>query len=261
VGAVGGGLAFWAVCVVPGLVFLVFAGRRGEVRRFVLRLAPVGAFYGVYALLVGFTERASVVRLALGHAVDVWTVERRFGLAWEPWISRHVPPFANGFYGAGMAVVTLGLVTWLALGEDDRFWRYCRDSLAVIAAGGFLVYWLFPVAPPWLLPSSFGIHSLGLPQFSGVGELLGAMPSLHTAWAGWAAVTLWAVLPYRWRFVGFVNLAVTAVVVLATGNHFVLDVVAGECLAMFGSWCAERFARIRERYSARRVGSEILVRL
>ena len=56
-----------------------------------------------------------------------------------------------------------------------------------------------------------------------------AMPSLHMAWAVWCALVLWRLSATRR---GCAPLAVlypcmTAFAVLATGNHFVLDVLAG----------------------------------
>lgn len=247
VASMGQAVGLWFACVVPGVAFLLFARRRAEVMRLVFRLAPVAVFYFVYEQLVTFTQRPSVVVSALHRGEGIERLERWFGLAWEPRLSHLSIPGAVSYYDYAQVVVVLGVLTWLAVNEGDRFWRCCRNSLALIAAGGFLIFWLLPVSPPWLLPASYGIHSAGLANLRGIGDLLGAFPSLHTAWAGWAAMVLWAVAPGRWAWAGFVNLAVTAVVVITTGNHYVLDVVAGEALAFVACIVADRLERVRHR--------------
>jgi membrane-associated phospholipid phosphatase len=55
-----------------------------------------------------------------------------------------------------------------------------------------------------------------------------AMPSLHMAWAAWCTLVLWraskrAVV----RALAVAYPCLTALAVLATGNHFVLDIVGG----------------------------------
>jgi hypothetical protein len=54
------------------------------------------------------------------------------------------------------------------------------------------------------------------------------MPSLHIAWALWCTLVLWSVSKRRWlRVLAVLYPCVTALSVLATGNHFVLDIFAG----------------------------------
>jgi hypothetical protein len=222
---------FWLAVSVPGVVFLLCAGRRGDVGRLLWRLAPVAPFYAVYVFLIGWTARPGVVRLAVGNAWGIVDAERWLHVYWEPWLSRHALPGFVSFYDWGQVVVVLGVVSWLAVREGPSFWRVARNALAFICAVGFLCFWLVPVAPPWVLGGSAGIVGAGLRSLSGIGDLLGAFPSLHTAWAGWVAAVVWAVVPSAWRWLGVGNLVLTAVVVVTTGNHFLVDVVAGEALA------------------------------
>ena len=54
------------------------------------------------------------------------------------------------------------------------------------------------------------------------------MPSLHIAWAAWCTFALWRCPTRAWvRALALLYPCVTAFAVLATGNHFVLDMVAG----------------------------------
>jgi hypothetical protein len=57
---------------------------------------------------------------------------------------------------------------------------------------------------------------------------LAAMPSLHMAWAAWCAVVIWQLSPRVWvRALAVLYPCVTCLAVLGTGNHFVLDILAG----------------------------------
>ena len=54
------------------------------------------------------------------------------------------------------------------------------------------------------------------------------MPSLHVAWALWCTFAVWAVRKDRpARAVAACYAAATAMVVMATANHYFLDVVGG----------------------------------
>lgn len=242
---VAAGGILWVFCLLPGAAYLLVVGRLGDFGRLARRLAPVCGFYVLYSACVSFSHRPSTVFVAIGNGESLERVERSLGLAWEPFLSHHTVPFANLYYGWAQVVVTLGVLTWCALNEDDSFWRLVRNSLGLIAAVGFACYLLVPMAPPRLLGASWGISGGGLGAVGRLADQMGAFPSLHTAWAGWAAIVLWAILPGRWRFVGFANLVVTGVVVLTTGNHYVLDVVAGELLAFGAGVAADRLERRR----------------
>jgi membrane-associated phospholipid phosphatase len=55
-----------------------------------------------------------------------------------------------------------------------------------------------------------------------------AMPSLHIAWAAWCTLALWRASGRRSvRALAVLYPCLTALAVLATGNHFVLDIVGG----------------------------------
>jgi membrane-associated phospholipid phosphatase len=61
---------------------------------------------------------------------------------------------------------------------------------------------------------------------------LAAMPSLHIAWAVWCTAALWIVSRRPWvRALALAYPLMTSFAVLATGNHFVLDIFAGLLLA------------------------------
>jgi len=63
-------------------------------------------------------------------------------------------------------------------------------------------------------------------------NLYAAMPSLHVAWATWCAVAVITATRSRWRHLAWLYPWATVVVVLASANHFLLDVAGG--LAVLG---------------------------
>jgi membrane-associated phospholipid phosphatase len=75
---------------------------------------------------------------------------------------------------------------------------------------------------------------------------LAAMPSLHIAWAVWCAVSMWRVArrPVL-RALGVLYPCLTAFAVLATGNHYVLDMLAGALLAALSLTLCVGLARRR----------------
>jgi diacylglycerol O-acyltransferase / wax synthase len=194
---------------------------------------------------MGWTESRPVYARAVGNGEAVVRLERHLHIAWEPWLSQHPLPGFSGFYDWANLAVMVVVLTWCAVREEEAFWRFARNSLAIIAGVGFVTYAVLPMAPPRLLPAAFGMGGGTLGALGNVADQLGAMPSLHTAWAGWAALMVFAM----WggsrvlQWVGWVNLLLTVVVVVTTGNHYVLDVVAGELLTLAAVFLADRISR------------------
>jgi membrane-associated phospholipid phosphatase len=54
------------------------------------------------------------------------------------------------------------------------------------------------------------------------------MPSLHLAWAVWCALAIWRLSPRGWaRALAVLYPCSVALAVLSTGNHYLLDLLAG----------------------------------
>jgi hypothetical protein len=138
------------------------------------------------------------------------------------------------YYDNAHFIVTLGLLGFLWWRRADIY-RPLRSSLVVVNLLGFLVFWLYPVAPPRMLPgftdvvaSSHTVGSWHTGTLASDANQLAAMPSLHIAWAAWCGIVLWQLSERRVvRAMAFVYPLLTTFAVLATGNHFTLDVLAG----------------------------------
>jgi membrane-associated phospholipid phosphatase len=78
---------------------------------------------------------------------------------------------------------------------------------------------------------------------------LAAMPSLHIAWAVWCSLVIWRISERRWlRALAVLYPCLTAFAVLATGNHFVLDIAGGLLVAAVAAavvWLARSWRELR----------------
>ena len=62
------------------------------------------------------------------------------------------------------------------------------------------------------------------------------MPSLHVGWALWCAAAVVVTARSRWRHLAWLYPLATTADVISTGNHFVLDCVAGALLVTVMLW-------------------------
>lgn len=224
-------------------------GRDTGVRR-LRRKRPwlVGELAIVYALLevYGYVRKLADTRYgtALAHGRDILAIERHLGLDVElsanQWLTRHhdVSQVSVWVYQHMHTNLTM-IVLLLCYVAGPDVYRPARNALVSINLVGLLVFFVLPVMPPRLLPGSgfvdtvagagFGItHSPPLPA-----DQYAAMPSLHVAWAVWVAAVIMALLRrYRVRWAATAHPISTAVAVVVTANHYVLDVVAGAAVAM-----------------------------
>ncbi len=191
---------------------------------------------------------------ALGHARAILSFEQSLGISPEhsldSWLAGHptLGLILSDYYDNAHFIVTLGLLGWLWWSRADIY-RGLRSSLVLINVLAFVVFWRYPVAPPRMLPGFTDIvastHAIGSwhdGALASDANQLAAMPSLHIGWALWCAVAVWSATRLRWlRVVAVVYPFLTAFAVLATGNHYVLDLLGGILVAL-ASFAAVRLA-------------------
>ncbi len=181
---------------------------------------------------------------ALGHARGILSLEQSLGISPEHsldrWLAAH-PSLGlalSDYYDNAHFIVTLGILGWLWWARADIY-RGLRNQLVLINVLGFAVFWRYPVAPPRMLPgftdvvaSTHAIGSWHSGALASDANQLAAMPSLHIAWAVWCVVAVWTATRTRWLRAGMIAYPlVTAFAVLATGNHFLLDILGGILVA------------------------------
>ena len=126
---------------------------------------------------------------------------------------------------------------------------------------GFAVFWAFPVAPPRMLPGYIDVVSKsgGLGSWHGSlikhADQLAAMPSMHIGYAVWCSLVAWRLARKHSAKVaalvfGIGYPLITALVVMATGNHYLVDVLAGAACAAIAVLAVEVGPRLLRRLVA-----------
>jgi membrane-associated phospholipid phosphatase len=143
------------------------------------------------------------------------------------------------YWNSEFTVVGLTLL-WVYLRRNEHFYRF-RNWILLANAIGLVGYVLLPTAPPRMFPT-FGFADT-LAQFgtlnhgSGLVELASnpyaAMPSLHAADALIVGISLALVVRRPWlKVLWLLWPAWVWFSVMATANHFWLDIVAGVAVAL-----------------------------
>ena len=116
----------------------------------------------------------------------------------DNWLTHHhvLAYVSSDFYDNAIFGVTLGLAAWIWWRRPDIY-RPLRNELVLANLIGFTVFWLYPVAPPRMLPGFTDI----VEKVGGLGswhntlishaDQLAAMPSMHLAWAVWCSLVVW----------------------------------------------------------------------
>jgi membrane-associated phospholipid phosphatase len=218
----------------------------------------VGA-YLLYQLVRGLVDGNDVAK-ATWNAYKVINLERTLHVFVEPSIqawalnNRWLMDIADSTYLNAHYVVTLGALVWIYLKRNESFY-FVRNMFMMAMAFALIGYALYPTAPPRLMPA-WGFTD-SIQQFTGITvehgpssallNLYAAIPSMHVCFAlmiGWPmarlvknsiAMIAWALYPL---FITFV--------VIATGNHYLTDVVLGAITALASALLAKQLlARAR----------------
>lgn len=200
------------------------------------------AIYALYLFVRWLVLRADGRPRARRNAERVVALEERLGLHVEPAVQRALLRFPRVVHGlnVGYAVFNVSLtVGWLVLlyRRRDPDYHRLRRACLLAHAGAQPVFLLFPTAPPRVL----GGFVDTLSEVSGVNiehpflvrfyNPVAAMPSLHVAFAVLTGVAIaeraesGAIKAAAYAYPPLVSL-----VVAGTGNHWVLDAVAGAAL-------------------------------
>ena len=228
----------------------------------VAQLAVVLGFVGAY--LAARNAMEPDWRTALANAERIIAYEQALGLAWEQSLQRAflaVPDLVqllNVFYFVGHFVLTGLFFLWLYHRSREGF-RAFRDGFIVATALSAAIHWLYPSAPPRLADVGLddtllllsGID-IGSPASSALSNPVAAVPSLHAAYAIGVGIGLlrFARTPLV-RAAGVLYPPLVVLTIVVTGNHFLLDAIAGLAVLAAGfavaGWLRSRssFATIR----------------
>lgn len=208
-------------------------------RHLVLQVFLLGSFEALYALsgLYGRSHAA----LGLANARGLLGAEGTLGIAWEHgvqnWTLRQphlLLDVANRVYFGSQFGVSIVVLLWVYTRRTEHFARV-RNALLGANFASLIVLFVYPVAPPRMLPGSGFVDTLdanAVSLHSRIIETLNnpysAMPSLHASYAIVLAVTGVALVrSWPLRLVWALYPLLVFYSVVATANHFVLDLVGG----------------------------------
>jgi hypothetical protein len=206
------------------------------------QLGIFGLAYLVYFGVRAITQGSA--RDAVAHALDLIRLERDLGVDWEEPVQRvtlHSQLLVDGanavyMYGHWPVIVVAGVLLFRY--RPEHYFRL-RDACLMSGLVGLVVFSVFPVAPPRLtdLPlvdtvtrDDSGYRQIVPPSM--VNEYA-ALPSFHVGWNLLLGVVVFgATRHWLLRTLAIVGPASMAVAVVATANHYVLDVVAGAVIVI-----------------------------
>jgi membrane-associated phospholipid phosphatase len=238
--------------------------RHGPIAQLLIAWSPLSLILVAYAAAhwvsapLAAGDGAQHNRLGFGlHVSGPAHVDRAwFGEVPTVWLQQRLVDGASHWYDAVAALVyvthfvNLPLVTaivWFRLRERFLAWLLAVVAFTTIGICGYVVY---PAAPPWLA-SELGhvgaverISALGWDHLhlAVVGTLttagqdgsnpVAAMPSLHAGSTVLVALFLWSVASRPWRLALTAYVAAMGLTLVYTGEHYVVDVVAGWLVAV-----------------------------
>lgn len=229
-------------------------------------LALVLLCYWLYTLvrnLVHNQETRVVV-----NAEQLYGWERSLGIDIELAVNQTIDRITwlivgmNYYYAVAHFAVTVAVLVWLYRRHPTRY-RPARTAFLATNAMALTAFYLYPLAPPRLLPGSgyidtVTVHntwgSMASGDLANVSNQYAAMPSMHVAWSMWCAIMVILFSRRLWvRLLVTAHPAATLVVIVATGNHFLLDAVGG-VMALAAGYAASRVLLVSwQRYRTRRL--------
>jgi hypothetical protein len=213
----------------------------------------LGELLIIVALLVVYDRVRSLAAVRSGvaeaHGWAILHLESKLHLdvegALNSWLTQHgfFRMLAIDFYQYMHVTVALAVLVVCYVRRPAAY-RPARNALMLTNMVGLAVFAFYPVAPPRLLPGAGFVDSVAAAGFGSShglshADLYGALPSLHLAWATWVTITGFALTRRQWARVLFVAYPIaTAFVVMATSNHYVLDVASGVVLGIAAAWAS-----------------------
>ncbi len=208
-------------------------------------IALIGICYGIYSVIRNLVPSAKTG--AVQHAWQVLHAERWLRLDTEHGVNRlfaahdWLGDLGNYYYASLHFIMTIGVLIWLYAFHPARY-AFFRWAIFGGTAAALIGFWLYPLAPPRMLPgfvdTALALNSGGLYDSSPIASVTNqyaAMPSLHTGWSLWCAIALIAVARHWWvKALAAAYPVLTVVVILGTGNHYLLDAAGGVAVLAAG---------------------------
>ncbi|WP_405701194.1 phosphatase PAP2 family protein [Streptomyces sp. NBC_01383] len=183
------------------------------------------------------------------HGGQVHSLEQWLHIDIEHWANHAVVgvgwlrDFFDYYYSTFHFIVPLAILGVLYVRRPADY-RWVRSSIGFATVLALVGFWLYPLAPPRLMPglgfidTVHGVQDFAKPDYgtlTGVTNQYAAMPSLHFGWSLWCGVVIVMLAPKTWmKLLGVLHPLFTVSAIVATGNHWVLDAVGGALVVALG---------------------------
>jgi hypothetical protein len=229
--------------LIPMLLPLAVAEK--STKRFLLEWIPFYAIILMYDSFRGIADNLGkhvsydwliqADRLLFGGVIPTVWLQENFGSFLSGWPGKFLVLFYFGHF-----LLPIFICYWLWNTKHALFVK-TMSSICAVSVMGFITFILLPAAPPWLasihghlspVHHLLGLHlgelSEHLPQLymQFNPNLIAAFPSLHAAYP----MVLWLCLKKdypRAQWLLLANIVLVAFMIVAFGEHCVIDVLAG----------------------------------
>ena len=196
--------------------------------------------------LLGFglhiDEPVSADKWMFGQLPTTWLQDRLYSPSSPHWYDAVA---AVVYISHFLVIPAVAMVLWSTNRRRFRSWIWC---VSLLVAVGTTTYIIYPMAPPWtagelgLVDPMTRISGIGWDflHLDAIGNLLSqaqlasnpvaAMPSMHAASAALVAAFFWGAAALWKRVLLALYPVAMGVTLVYTGEHYVVDVIAG-CLA------------------------------
>ncbi|WP_065487279.1 phosphatase PAP2 family protein [Streptomyces sp. PTY087I2] len=212
-----------------------------------LELLLIRVVYDAYAQ-VRLAARAGRP-LAEEHGRQIHAIEQWLHIDIEHWVNHTVVQitwlrdFFDYYYSTFHFIVPLTILGVLYVRRPADY-RWVRSSIGFATLLALVGFWLYPLAPPRLMPglgfidTVHGVQDFAKPDYgtlTTVTNQYAAMPSLHFGWSLWCGVVIVMLAPKLWmKALGLLHPLFTIAAIVATANHWVLDAVGGALVVTLG---------------------------
>lgn len=212
-----------------------------------LELLLIRVVYSAYAQVrLAATAGRST---AEAHGRQIHSLEKWLHIDIEHWANHTVvhigwlKSFFDYYYSTFHFIVPLAILGVLYVRRPADY-RWARSTLGFATLVALLGFWLYPLAPPRLMPglgfidTVHGVQDFAKPDYGTLTSMTNqyaAMPSLHFGWSLWCGVMIVMLAPKLWmKALGLLHPLFTVSAIVATANHWVLDAVGGALVIGLG---------------------------
>ncbi|WP_299530617.1 bifunctional glycosyltransferase 87/phosphatase PAP2 family protein [uncultured Streptomyces sp.] len=212
-----------------------------------LELLLIRVVYSAYAQvrLAATAGRAT----AEEHGRQIHSLEQWLHIDVEHWVNHTVAgigwlrEFFDYYYSTFHFIIPLTILGVLYVRRPADY-RWARSTIGFATVLALVGFWLYPLAPPRLMPglgfidTVHGVQDFAQPDYgtlTTVTNQYAAMPSLHFGWSLWCGLIILMLAPKAWmKALGLLHPLFTLSAIVATGNHWLLDAAGGALVVSLG---------------------------